>query len=115
MLKTIGITCLAIIFAFVILSSRTLAQSSLALESRVSALESENFQMRSQISQIESQLATLSGRSSPSPIRVPSQTPSRTNRQASSSDPMFNRLATLVIELKERVQTLETQVAELKK
>jgi hypothetical protein len=28
---------------------------------------------------------------------------------------MFDRLATLVIELKERVQTLEAQVTELKK
>lgn len=120
MLKTIGITCLAIIVALIILSSHTLAQSSGALESRVSRLESDNFQLRSQISRIESHLAQLSGRSpsrSSTPNRSAPQVPLSTTRQrqVSSSDPMFDRLATLVVELKGRVQALETQVAELKK
>ncbi|MBD0346906.1 MAG: hypothetical protein ICV63_19180 [Coleofasciculus sp. Co-bin14] len=116
MLKKIGIICLALIVTLTILSSRTLAQSSFALESRVSALEAENFQLRSQITRIESQLTGLSRQSSSSdPIRVPSQAPPRANQQVSSSDPMFKRLATLVIELKERIQALEAQVAELKK
>lgn len=120
MVKNIRILCLALVFALLILSSRTLAQSSSALESRISRLETDNFQMRSLISRIESQLSAVSGRSLPP--QNPSSTrplapsvPPRVNRQASSSDPMFNRLATLVIELKERIQALEAQVAELKR
>jgi cell division protein FtsB len=115
MLKKIGIICLALLVTLTILSSRTLAQSSFALESRISALEAENFQLRSQITRIESQLTGLSRQSPADPIRVPSQVPPRANQQVSSSDPMFKRLATLVIELKERIQALEAQVAELKK
>jgi outer membrane murein-binding lipoprotein Lpp len=118
MFKKIGITCLALIIALVILSGGTLAQSSSALESRVSRLEVDNYQLRSQISRLESQLSELSGRSAsqtPSPTRPAPPAPRSPNRQVLSSDPMFNRLATLVIELKERVQALEAQVAELKK
>jgi cell division protein FtsB len=118
-LSKIGIICLALIFALTILSSRTLAQSTAGLESRLSRLEADNFQMRSQISRLESQLYTLGGRSlppqTPSSNRPAPSVPPRANRQVSSSDPMFDRLATLVIELKERVQALEAQVAELKK
>jgi uncharacterized protein YceH (UPF0502 family) len=119
MVKKIGILCLALIFALLLLSRSTLAQSSSALESRISRLEADNFQLRSLLSRIESQLSAVSARSlpqNPSPIRPPAPSvPPRVNRQVSSSDPMFNRLATLVIELKERVQALEAQVAELKK
>ncbi|HEY9635684.1 MAG TPA: hypothetical protein V6D14_19930 [Coleofasciculaceae cyanobacterium] len=119
MLKKIGIACLALIVASAIFSGRTLAQSSSALESRVSVLEADSLQVRSQLSRIESQLAELRGRSPsppPNPIRPPASPVSPgANRQVSSSDPMFNRLATLVIELKERVQALEAQVAQLKK
>ena len=119
MSKNIGIICLALIFALVILSSRTLAQSSSALESRISRLESDSFQVRSQLTRLESQLGQLSGRSpsqTPTPNRPPQVPPRSTRqRQVSSSDPMFDRLATLVIELKERVQALEAQVAALKR
>lgn len=119
MVKNIRILFFALIFAFLILSSRTLAQSSSALESRISRLETDNFQLRSLISRIESQLSAVSGRTlspNPSPTRSPAPSvPPRANRQVSSSDPMFNRLATLVVELKERIQALEAQVAELKK
>jgi uncharacterized protein YceH (UPF0502 family) len=115
MIKKIGIICLALFVTLTVLSRHTLAQSSFALESRVSALEAENFQLRSQINRIESQLGSLGRQSPPDPIRVSAQAPSRANQQVSSSDPMFKRLATLVIELKERIQALEAQVAELKK
>lgn len=118
MVKKTGVLAIALIFAFTILSSRTLAQSSAGLESRLSRVEAENFQMRSQISTLESQISALRGQSpsqTPSSIRPPAPSvPSRANRQVPSSDPMFDRLATLVIELKERVKALEAQVAELK-
>ncbi|MEO8892198.1 MAG: hypothetical protein ABI417_11800 [Coleofasciculaceae cyanobacterium] len=116
MVKKIGVISLSIIFALTILSSRTLAQSSAALESRISRVESDNFQLRSQIANLESQVATIKGQSSSqTPIIRPQAplVPSRTNRQVTSSDPMFDRLATLVIELKQRVQALEAQVSKL--
>lgn len=121
MINKYGIICLALILGFVLLPRLTLAQAPGLLESRMARIEAENFQLRSQVSRIESQLAQLSGRplsspQKPSPNSPAPQISSRTNRrQVSSSDPMFERLATLVIELKERVQSLESQVAELKK
>lgn len=119
MVKKIAVLAIALIFAFTILSSRTVAQSSAALESRISRVESDNFQLRSQIANLESQVATLKGQSaSQTPIPIRPQAPPvspRTNRQITSSDPMFDRLATLVIELKQRVQALEAQVAQLKR
>ncbi len=114
MLKKIGIICLALFLGFALLPRLTLAQSTAFLETRVSRLESETIQLRSQLSRIESQLAQLAGGRVPSNRPAPS-IPSRSNRQVSSSDPLFDRLATLVIELKQRVQSLEAQVAELKK
>lgn len=119
MVKKIWVLAIALIFAVTILSSRTLAQSSAALESRISRVESDNFQLRSQIANLESQVATIKGQSSsqtPIPIRPQAPpVPPRANRQVTSSDPMFDRLATLVIELKQRVQALEAQVAQLKR
>lgn len=117
MVKKIWVLAIALIFALTILSSRTLAQSSAALESRISRVESDNFQLRSQIANLEAQVATLKGQSSSHPIPIRPQAPlvpPRANRQVTSSDPMFDRLATLVIELKQRVQSLEAQVAQLK-
>jgi uncharacterized protein YceH (UPF0502 family) len=114
MFKKIGIICLALFLGFALLPRLTLAQSTAFLESRVSRLETENIEVRSQLSRINSQLAQLAGGRSTSNRPAPS-VPSRPNRQVSSSDPMFDRLATLVIELKQRVQALEAQVAELKK
>jgi cell division protein FtsB len=118
MIKKIGIICLALFLAFAILPRLTLAQSSF-LESRIARLEAENFQLRSQVNRIESQVAQLTGQAlpqRPSPNRATPQIPSRTNRrQVPPSNQMFDRLATLAIELKERVQALEAQVAELKK
>ncbi|MFP4123255.1 hypothetical protein [Coleofasciculus sp.] len=118
MLKKIGIICLAFLVGILIFPPLTSAQSTAALASRLSRLETENFQLRSQISRIESQLATLT-RQVPSPNRPlnpPTPAPSvppRTPPRVLSSDQRFDRLATLVIELKERIQDLEAQVAEL--
>lgn len=119
MLKKIGIIFFCLFFTLAIFAPHTVAQSSASLESRLSRLESENFQMRAQLSNLESQLSTFRSQltsQTPSSNRQTSPpVPPRTNGQISSSDPMFKRLATLVIELGERVKALETQVTELKK
>ncbi|MGG6293024.1 hypothetical protein ACQ4M4_01265 [Leptolyngbya sp. AN02str] len=83
-----------------------LAQSS-GLDGRVSRLESENSQLRARVNQLESQVSRL-GRSPAS--RTP-QTPPPvvrgTEGSALAEDPVFQRLATLVIELRERIVALE--------
>ena len=119
MLKKIGIICLAFLVGLLIFPPLTSAQSTAALASRLSRLETENFQLRSQINRIESQLSTLtqqvpSQNRSPNPP-APAPSVPRTPPRVLSSDPMFDRLATLVIELKERIQDLEVKVAELQK
>ncbi len=88
---------------------------SIGLESRISRLEAEIFQLRSRLSNLESQVSRVN-----QPSRTPASTPTPApqipspNRTTVPPSPeMFDRLATLVIELKERVQTLETQVAAL--
>jgi chaperonin cofactor prefoldin len=114
MIKRIVLISLIFVLGVVFVPRLTLAQSPAFLESRVNRLETENAQLRAQMYQIQSQLNQLSGRPTP-PKPAPNPTSSRTRRQTLSSDPMFDRLATLVIELKERVQSLEAQVAQLKK
>ena len=121
--KNFVVICLAFILALVILPRLTLAQSTGYLESRISRIEAENSQLRSQVANLESQVYRLSSSANfprqptnaPVPRPSPSSTPARGNRQRVSQDPMFDRLANLVIELKERVRALETQVAELKR
>ena len=123
MLKKITILFLAFILALAILPRFTLAQSTGFLESRLSRLEAENSQMRSQVANLQSEVYRLTNaanfprQQTNPPPRAPAPTTARVNRQrgSGSQDPMFDRLATLVIELKERVQALETQVAQLKR
>ncbi|WAL59536.1 hypothetical protein [Thermocoleostomius sinensis] len=87
------------------------AQDTSFLSSRVSRVESETSALRSRLSQLESQVSRLSsnagiGYATPSEVDIPQPS-------VSSSDPMFDRLATLAIELKERIVVLEEQVADL--
>ena len=123
MLKKIIVICFTFMLGVAIFPGLTLAQSTSYLESRISRLESDNFQLRSQIDRLESQISQLS-RSSDFPRRQttrptatppPPSPPARTTRQRTSQDPMFQNLANLVIELKERVQALEKQVAQLRR
>jgi chaperonin cofactor prefoldin len=119
MINKFRLLCLILLFGFAIIPVQVKAQVPLGLESRLVRVESENRQLRSQISRIESQLNQLQGRtSSPpnlsTPVRPPtSQTvPYRGSTSTLSSDPLFQRLSTLVIELKERIQALEAQIAQ---
>lgn len=77
---------------------------------RLSQLESEISNLRATVSRLEYQLSgsrpslTVPQRSVPSQAR-------RQARQLYSQDPMFDRLATLAVELKERVQKVETRLS----
>ncbi|MBW4515675.1 MAG: hypothetical protein KME11_10665 [Timaviella obliquedivisa GSE-PSE-MK23-08B] len=88
----------------------TPAQSTTQVESRISRIELENTNLRSRISQLESQVSRLS---SGAGVDFSPTVPDRLSSAASplADDPTFKRLATLVIELKERVVAVENRVA----
>jgi peptidoglycan hydrolase CwlO-like protein len=85
--------------------------SSQLVESRLNNLESDLNRIESRLNSIESQL----GRNPSSPRTAPNPSqPSRVRRtQTQSERSMFNNLATLVIELKQQVNTLEARVKKL--
>ena len=107
-----------LIFFLAVLSGCTSAQAASDMfESRISRLEVDNYQLRSQLNQLESQLNAISQsqyRIAQGNRTAPPVFP-QGNKQRLSNDQMFDRLATLVIELKQRISKLEVQVAELKK
>lgn len=117
MINKFRLLCIILTLVLVIIPIQLKAQVSAGLESRLARVEAENLQLRSQISRIESQLNQFQGRtpSRPNlstPVRpsTSSTIPYRGSTSTLSSDPMFQRLATLVIELKERIQALEAKI-----
>ncbi|HEY9809060.1 MAG TPA: hypothetical protein V6D13_06930 [Halomicronema sp.] len=84
------------------------------VDSRVSRLEAEVTTLRGQISQLQSQVTRLGNRSN-SAVSAPRVEVSEPEYSAPNSIPksMFDRLATLVIELKERIDKLEARIAAL--
>lgn len=109
-IKPLGILILILLLWFS-WQTVTPAQSTTQLESRISRIEFENTTLRSRISQLESQVSRLSSNAG---IDFSQSVPADRSTSAASplaDDPTFKRLATLVIELKERVVAVENQVA----
>lgn len=83
------------------------------LESRLNNLEFDFNRLQSQVNRIETQL-TRSGSSSP---KIPNNPPSSSRRRRRLSpqerEKMFDRLATLVIELKQDIKDLQKRVSQL--
>ena len=104
--RNITILGFALVLVIVVLQVFTPVQASSALETRVYRLESENFELRSRLGRLESQ---ISGASVGQTVR-PNP---RSNRSAPSLDARFDRLATLVIELKEQVDGLQARLSKL--
>ncbi len=94
------------------LQSYSPAQAQAGLDSRISRLETELVGIQSRLSQIGSSLPSQ-GVSVPAPI-LPSGD-RRENQRVLSADPQFDRLATLVIELKERVTAVETRLSTIER
>jgi len=118
-LRVLGVVCILVLLTL-LQRSFTPASASSNLDARISRLEADNSQLRAQINRLESQVYRLvesgsrSGRvNQPAPPIAPP--PSQRSSRMSTTDPMFDRLATLVIELKERIVALEAQVADLEK
>jgi polyhydroxyalkanoate synthesis regulator phasin len=107
------ILLLGAIVAFVIAIARpqiVFAQSDTAVRSELTSL-------RSRVTRLESEIRSGAGRNRTGEVRqspgqnVPAQTIN--GETIGETDPMFQRLANLTIELKERVATLEKQIKQL--
>ncbi|MBD2439511.1 carbohydrate porin [Nostoc sp. FACHB-110] len=87
--------------------------SSQQIESRLNNLEADVNRLESRFSQLESQLGQNRQPSSTRTTLTPRQSSGRGNLSQSERDKMFDRLATLVVELKQQVNTLEQRIAKL--
>ncbi len=101
-LKPFPIFCLALIIILGFLLRPVTAAS--LIDSRVNQLEFQVRSLQTQISQIQSQSPRPAGSSRSTPIEAPSIPGDLT------LDEQFDNLATLVIELKQRVRALEEQL-----
>lgn len=108
-LKKLAVLCIALIAVIIAWGGLVSAPAS-SQESRLNALEVDVRGVQSRLNRIEAQLNQLGGRS----VRVPSAPPSSSGRNRQlNSDPMFDRLATLAIEQKERMDRLEARISRL--
>jgi uncharacterized protein YceH (UPF0502 family) len=85
-------------------------------EVRLSRLESDLARLESEVNQLSSQIRSLDrvgDRPRPNPVEVPPI--AQPDTSISSNDPMFDRLATLVIELKQRMDGFEERLVELER
>jgi len=105
----LSITGIAVVFTWSSLAYPAASQA----QSRINALEVDLRGVRSRLNRVEAQLNQLRGVQSPrTPITLP--TPPGPRAQL-SQDQMFDRLATLVVEVKQQVNQLETRVSALEK
>lgn len=112
-MKKIWLFVVAVVLVTVIwgglLSHPVLSQQ---IESRFYNLEADVNRIESRLNQIESLLNQNRSPSSRLPVTLPQ--PARNNRgNLSQQNAMFDRLATLVVELKQQVNKLETRVSKL--
>ncbi len=82
------------------------------------ALRSEVYSLKNRVERLETEirrLAQMKIDNTPTPAATPRNNPQIIDGElVGQSDPLFERLATLVIELKERVTKLEQQLADKK-
>lgn len=115
LLRLLGVA-LTLVLLLLLNRSCTPVFASPALESRLSRLELNTTQLRAEVNRLESQVSRLmatESRSQTGNLPVPPvQLPSQASSSTLADNPTFKRLATLVIELKERIVNLENRLNE---
>jgi outer membrane murein-binding lipoprotein Lpp len=112
-MKRIQLLTLAVALVLIIwggLFSNT--ASSQQIESRLNNLQADFNRLESQFNQLESQIYQRQPSSTRTTL-TPRQSTGRGNLSPAQRDQMFDRLATLVVELKQQVNTLEKRIAKL--
>jgi len=110
--KLLSITFLAIILWSSLLSDTAFSG---LLESRLNNLESNFYRLESQLNRIQTQL-NRAGTSIPKITNNPPPSQRSPKRLSQSErDKMFDRLATLAIELKQDITDLQKRVSQLEK
>ena len=91
------------------------APASSQVESRINALEVDINGLESRLNRIEqhNQLGSSGSPRVPLPAPSPSPSNSQQSRSQLNREQMFDRLATLVIELKQQITTLEARISKL--
>lgn len=91
------------------------APASSQVESRINALEVDINRIESRLNRIEqlNQLGSSGSLRVPLSVPSPSQSNSQRNRSQLNREQMFDRLATLVIELKQQITALEARISKL--
>jgi uncharacterized protein YceH (UPF0502 family) len=107
--RVFAIACLTLL----LLMGCSAAQAQPGLDSRISRLESDFMGIQSRLNQLETRIPRQGGVAVPTPSQPLGER--RNGRTVTSADPQFDRLATLVIELKERVTNLETRLNKLQR
>ena len=111
-LNKIVLACLTLLLVIVVWTWLISAPASSQTQSQINALEVDINGIESRLNRIEAQLNQLGRFAPPTATPPPSRSNSGRNTPL-SRDQMFDRLATLVIELKQQVNKLETRVAKL--
>lgn len=105
MLRTIGLIIATAILSVLLLQGRSSAQVSVNLQSDVTNLRYQVSQLRAEVAQLRSQ------RGGATPVAP--AVPRRARSPELSDDQIIDRLATLAIEAKDRLNALESRVAKL--
>lgn len=115
-MKRIGLVALAL-FLVIMLWGGVFSNtaSSQQIESRFYNLEADFNRLEARVNQIEARLGQTGRVPSGVPATPPSSSGSRRTVSPQQRDQMFDRLATLVIELKQQVNQLEARVGKLEK
>lgn len=111
--KKIVLSCLTLLLVIVAWTWLISAPASSQTQSQINALEVDINGIESRLNRIEAQLNQLGRFAPPTATPPPSRSNSGRNRAPLTRDQMFDRLATLVIELKQQVNKLETRVSKL--
>lgn len=111
-IKKVTWFCIILVIAVIAWGGLVSVPASSQEQSRINALEVDINGIESRLNRLEAQLNQFRSAGTPSSLPSPSINTGRNQTQL-NRDQMFDRLATLVIELKQQVNKLEARVSKL--